>query len=101
WFTEIYGNKVMRITPSGNQIGSFPVPTASSQPQEITTGPDGNMWFAEYGGNKIGQVALPSGTITEYATGLSPSSGPEGIAAGPDGALWFTEYSGNRIGRIT
>jgi len=34
----------------------FPVPTASSQPAGITAGPDGNLWFAEQNGNKIGRI---------------------------------------------
>jgi virginiamycin B lyase len=29
---------------------------AASYPTAITTGPDGNVWFVEYGGNRIGRV---------------------------------------------
>ncbi len=67
---------------------------------DITAGSDGNLWFAEsQGSGKIGRIS-PSGTITEFATGLSRP--PEGMAAGPDGNVWFTAYvGGDRIGRIT
>ena len=34
-------------------ITEFPTPTASSRPQGITTGPDGNLWFTEGNANKI------------------------------------------------
>jgi streptogramin lyase len=71
-------------------------------PVGITAGPDGALWFAEFGG-KIGRIST-AGDITEYPV-PTPSSGPNGIAAGPDGALWFTEASAseatNAIGRIT
>ncbi len=37
-------------------ITEFALPTASSAPTGITAGPDGNLWFAELGGNKIGRI---------------------------------------------
>jgi virginiamycin B lyase len=36
-------------------ITEFPVPTAKSFPGEIAAGPDGNLWFTENEGNKIGR----------------------------------------------
>jgi streptogramin lyase len=65
----------------------------------ITAGPDGNLWFTEYGGNKIGRITT-AGSITEFAIPTA-NSGPTGITAGHDGNLWFTESNGNKIGRIT
>jgi streptogramin lyase len=65
----------------------------------ITAGPDGNMWFADFGGNKIGRSTL-SGTIMEFSVPTA-SGEPFAITTGPDGALWFTEFNGNKIGRIT
>jgi hypothetical protein len=71
--------------------------TPISQLEDITAGPDGNLWFVENNGNKIGKITT-SGTITEYA--LPSGRWPEGITAGPDGNLWFTELADN-IGKIT
>jgi virginiamycin B lyase len=87
-----------RIATSGT-ITEYPVTTAGSQPNGITAGPDGALWFTEYTGNNIGRITT-AGVITEYPVPTA-DSGPEGITAGPDGALWFTEYSGYNIGRIT
>src|SRR6266571_1365269 len=79
----------------------YPVPTANSKPIEITSGPDGNLWFTEESGNNIGRITT-TGAITEYAV-PTPNSDPEFITAGPDGNLWFTEdnINVNNIGRIT
>ena len=77
----------------------FALPTAGSVPDEITAGPDGNLWFTEDAGNRIGRIT-PSGTITEFAVPTA-SSAPGGITAGPDGNLWFAENTGNKTGRIT
>src|SRR5436305_1635398 len=71
---------------AGLSPGSFPT--------DIAAGPDGNLWFTEQNGNRIGRIT-PGGTITEFAVGLSPGGVPIGITAGPDGNLWFTEYFGN------
>jgi len=32
----------------------------------ITTGPDGNLWFIEGNGNKLGKITPEDGEITEY-----------------------------------
>jgi streptogramin lyase len=96
WFTEGGYKKIGRFTVPRE----FPVPTLGSASHEITSGPDGNLWFAEYFGNKVGRIT-PSGSVTEYAAGITASSQPEGITAGPDGNLWFAELNGDKIGRIT
>jgi streptogramin lyase len=83
---------------SAQTITEFPVPTANSQPGGITTGPDGNIWFTEFGASKIGRIT-PAGTITEFP--IAASSNPEMIALGSDGNLWFPEVTANKIGRIT
>ncbi len=77
-------------------ITEFPVPAA---PWLIAAGPDGNLWFTEFGANKIGKIT-PAGVVTEYGIPTANSQ-PFGITAGPDGNLWFTELNANRIGKIT
>jgi virginiamycin B lyase len=65
----------------------------------MVLGPDGNLWFTENAGKKIGKIT-PTGTIAEYT--IPPNGGnifPESITVGPDGALWFT--TGSELGRIT
>ena len=76
------------------------------QPLDITSGPDGNVWFTVFGddsagSSRVGRITM-SGTITEFT--LADTSRPVGIVAGPDGALWFTESANGAsfasIGRI-
>jgi streptogramin lyase len=47
--------KIGRITPSGT-ITEYPIPTSQSDLWGITAGPDGNLWFTEGNGNKIGRI---------------------------------------------
>jgi hypothetical protein len=87
-----------RITTGGVVTGEFTVPTANSTPRGIVAGPDGNLWFTERNGQKIGRITT-AGVLTEFA--LPTASGPFDIAAGSDGNLWFTEEAGNKVGQIT
>src|SRR4249919_764973 len=86
-------------TAAGAAITEFALPNAGSLPNGIAAGPDGNVWFTEYSGNRIGRIT-PAGVITEFPV-PTPDSQPNGIIAGPDKNLWFTELAGNKIARIT
>ena len=84
-------------------FNEFAIPTASSQPDGIALGLDGNLWFTEFAGNKIGTVT-PSGSFTEFplpTNSQGQASEPLVILRAPDGALWFTMTNASRIGRIT
>lgn len=86
----------LAITPT---ITEFPVPTSSSEPFYITSGPDGNLWFTELEGDNIAKITT-SGTITTYSIPTSDSA-PSGIASGPDGNLWFVESNSDSVAKIT
>ncbi len=92
-------NQTITLPAAQIQFMEYPVPTPGAIPEEITTGPDGNLWFEETNSNKIGRINT-AGLIVEFAV---PTSGsvPGDVTTGPDGNLWFTEYLGNNIGRIT
>jgi streptogramin lyase len=102
------GTQGIQAADTGNAVLSgvaatfteFPVPTASSQPRWITTGPDGNVWFAEYTGQKIGRIS-PTGTFTEFLIPGMGYSQAEAITTGSDGNLWFTESVRSQIWRLT
>jgi len=98
WFTEIFSNKVGRITAAG-VITEFPIPGPSRGLESITTGSDGALWFTEIDTNQIGRITT-DGVITHFNIPTAISA-PQVITAGPDGALWFTEQIANQIGRIT
>jgi streptogramin lyase len=87
----------MNVQPEA-VIKEFLLLHSGSGPNGITLGPDGNLWFVETAGNRIGRIT-PAGKIKEYSLPRSGSN-PENIAAGSDDNLWFTESSGNAIGRI-
>jgi uncharacterized protein (TIGR03437 family) len=82
-------------------INDYVIPTPGSNPFQIIAGPDGNLWFTEAGGAKLGRITT-NGVITEFPL-PNPFSGVLGITAGPDGNLWFVvNLPGNhRVARMT
>jgi virginiamycin B lyase len=119
WFTinnSVGNNAIGRITTSG-QITTYSDPSLSSAnwdvlPRrahrfmyDITTGPDGNLWFSmEYAGNfqhpsYIGKITT-SGVVTSYLIPFPAE--PTALTAGPDGAIWFgNDEDVPAIGRVT
>ena len=84
-------------TVAGAQIiTEFPIPTGNSEPVGIVAGPDGKLWFTEFGAARIGRITT-AGTIDDFPAG----SNPQFIAVGSDGNLWFPENGSNAIGRMT
>jgi hypothetical protein len=56
---------LMLSLAAGAHVGpEYLVPTGSSYPQGITSGPDGALWFTEYSGNKIGSLKEETQRIT-------------------------------------
>ncbi|OJH39536.1 virginiamycin B lyase family protein [Cystobacter ferrugineus] len=78
-------------------ITEFPLSRPGARPHVIVTGPDGALWFTQWGSNHIGRMTT-KGAVTEYAIPTAQAE-PHGIAVGPDGALWFAEEAG-QIGHL-
>jgi streptogramin lyase len=90
--------KIGRITTAGDST-FFQIPWVSDA-ESITTGSDGNLWFADHVSAAIGRVTT-DGAFTRFPIPGPPGTYPWQIASGPDGALWFTDFNGHRIGRLT
>ena len=85
WVGQSGGNDPLVKIPPGNPAGATGVPVAGlgSLGSAMTTGPDGNIWFAV--NDKIVKFAPsnPAGATTYDAPGLVP----RGIATATDGTL--------------
>ncbi len=65
-------------------------------PQEITAGPDGNLWYTD-GGSNVYKMSNSGSIINAYGTKIQ---GAQGIVTA-DGALWFTGSESASIGCVT
>jgi streptogramin lyase len=78
---------VGRMAPAGSAV-EFGTPTFAGDPRGITTGPDGNVWFTEFEGSRIGRITLPFALLTVNWIGPgSVACDPPGVTCG---ALPFT-----------
>jgi streptogramin lyase len=85
--------------PATGTVTLFPFTVSGPDPTGIAPGPDGNVWFTEFYGDKIGRIT-PSGTIREFSVS-NPFATPVGIALGADGNLWFTDPVSASVLRVT
>lgn len=102
-------NRVWRFNMTTSQFelvataGATPGFTAGSFPGDITSGPDGNLWFlfgSQTNPSGIARLTL-SGAVTEFTDGIDPDALLQHVTTGCDGALWFTEaLEDNSVGRV-
>jgi streptogramin lyase len=91
-----YGG-IVRISTDG-QFKAFDLSRRNVSPLAIASGPDGALWFTDFGG-RIGRITT-SGGLKLFRSGLTAPDYAGAIVRGPDGNLWFTAPD-ERIGRIT
>ncbi len=81
-------------------ITEVALPTAAADPQSITVGPDGALWFTEYRGNRIGRISTAAPHIVTEIELPQPAHFPSRITSGQDGRLWFTELKPRAIASL-
>jgi streptogramin lyase len=102
WFTESNFNggqgAIARITTTGMVTNTFPLTGNNNDPEDITVGPDTNLWFTNAGSDQVGRLVLSTNAIKTFQLPLG--SNPQGIVSGPFGALYFAEAGRDLIGQI-
>src|SRR5262249_23652321 len=80
-------------------LTEYAIPTAASAPEQITAGLDGNLWFTERNGRKLGRINQAGGPIAEF---LVPGVGayPTAIATAATGKGWFATADAAATARI-
>jgi virginiamycin B lyase len=89
-------NKITRLDPKTGEMQDFPVPNVGTAGvHSAVPAPDGSVWLAEQGPNKVGRWDPETQKVTEYQDQYLP--GQEGIEDGgskhtiridPSGKVW-------------
>jgi virginiamycin B lyase len=93
WFTA--GANIGRVTMDGT-VSEISV---GAQTGDITSGPEGTIWFTEPDDNRIGRLTA-DGTLSHFDV-PTPDSGLGSITQGPDGLIWFAETNTGKVGRMS
>lgn len=98
WFADPMNKRIGRINTNGTGLRYFSR-GLTGQPDSITAGPDGNLYFGEYS-PAVGRLTT-TGAITEFPVPAKLGSFPIlGLTTGPDGNIWFTNNQHSQIGRL-
>ncbi|HEY6326687.1 MAG TPA: hypothetical protein VIW73_09290 [Candidatus Cybelea sp.] len=105
WFTSFdsLGNPAISLIKTNGTIKNLPIRSGIFV-IALTSGADGNEWFADNGMDSIGKITL-TGTVTDYQLPDAHTHLPVAIAPGADGNLWFaaTDFYGHspEVGKVT
>jgi virginiamycin B lyase len=65
-------------------------------PSQIVPDKDGNVYFAQHGGNRITEISK-DGMMTEYEIPTGPLSTVVYLSVAGDDKVWFAEWASNKI----
>ncbi|TMI26555.1 hypothetical protein E6H36_05375 [Candidatus Bathyarchaeota archaeon] len=92
-----------RTRPLSTAFTQYNTSITGSVPVQVMVDGQGNVWFTELVGNKLGKLNYPSYSLTEYSLPTS-NAGPAEIAfqTGPQGQLlvWVTETYADKVARL-
>jgi virginiamycin B lyase len=98
WFADPMNTRIGRINTDGGGLKYFSK-GLTGQPDSITVGIDGNLYFGEYS-PAVGRITT-TGAITELPLPAALGSFPVlSLTSGPDGNIWFTNNEHSQIGRL-
>ena len=83
------------LNPSDGTVFQPVLPGVGSYVVSFAADSQGNLWFSELIGGKVGRINS-DGTINEFPA----PGGPGGITVAPDGSIVYTEYLANKVSRI-
>lgn len=100
-YVSDHGSSRLIIADKGfvNHISYWTSPSVAfptTLPSQIVADRQGNIYFAQHGGNRISAID-EAGVMTEYEIPTGPLSTVVFIAASEDGKVWFTEWASNKI----
>jgi virginiamycin B lyase len=90
--------KIGRISTAGVVTAEYPIPNAMT-PNQILQGVDGNFYFTDTAGNKIGQFFFHGHNVNYYRIPTANSE-PTAMTLGLDNQIYLIETAGNKIAQF-
>jgi streptogramin lyase len=99
WFLEQHAKQLARMATNGNVIAEYPLNNTQS-PDRLLQGVDGNFYFTDTLGNKIGQFFFHSHQLRFYNSPTS-KSGPSAMTIGLDSQIYLIESTANKLAQFS
>jgi len=99
WFTEQHARQLARMATNGNVLAEYPL-SNSQTPDDLVQGVDGNFYFTDTLGNKIGQFFFRGHQI-KYYNSPTAKSGPTAMTIGLDSQIYLIENTGNKLAQFS
>src|ERR1700694_5387698 len=97
WFTVQQSNVYVLFNPRTHESKVWTVPTNRALPYGMVNAPDGSIWVALFGTNKLGRIDGESGVLKEVPL---PESGarPRRLVVDESGMVWYTDFARGYLG---
>jgi virginiamycin B lyase len=101
WFTAQGGGQFGRLDPASGESEVFEFSAGNTGPYGIWPAPDGSLWVALFGTNRLARIdtAATPPSAEEFALPEADSR-PRRIAVDALGKVWFTDYPRRALGLL-
>lgn len=98
WYTDASNNRYGRLDPVTGNVRYFTCTTDNSVPYGIVQAPDGHIWIALLGTNKLARVDTATGDMIEFT--LPDGARPRRLQVDAGGTVWYTDYKRSFLGAL-
>ena len=101
WFADPQNHRIGAIRPNGSALTYYQLGPTST-PDCIIAGPDGNLYFGEYGSSTAGRIGriTTAGAITEFNLPAVQGSFPVLGLTVLGGNIWFANNAHAKLGML-
>jgi virginiamycin B lyase len=97
WFTVQQSNLYGVLDPRTHKTRVWTVPTSRALPYGMVNAPDGSIWVALFGTNKLGRINAANGALSEITL---PQAGarPRRLVVDESGVIWYSDFARGYLG---
>lgn len=101
WFTAQQGGQYGRFDRETGDAQIYPFEDTASRPYGMWPAPDGSLWVALFGVNRLARIdtSMEPPAVEEFTLPNSASR-PRRIAVDAAGRVWYTDYSRRMLGML-
>jgi virginiamycin B lyase len=101
WFTAQRGGQFGRLDLASGEAEVVPFSSGNTSPYGIWPAPDGSLWVALFGTNRLARIdtAAAPPSAEEFVLPQADSH-PRRIAVDAQGKVWFTDYPRRALGLL-